>query len=232
MAEPLDTRRYVETPEGVEVGLDLAGPMVRAWAWTIDIIIRGVLNIAAVTVLALASILLGDAGFGFILLWTFLLEWFYPVLFEARFGATPGKMAMGLVVLHDDGTPVGWRAALIRSLIRFVDHLPGVPLFGLVSMGTSSSFKRLGDHAAGTVVAYRHRPPPADTLPEVPAVPLPIPLALHEQRAVIDFARRSNGWTDDRTSELADILAPVVGGPGPTTARRLQGMARWLLGGR
>ena len=99
-------------------------------------------------------------------------------------------------------------------------------------MGTSSSFKRLGDHAAGTVVAYRHRPPPADTLPEVPAVPLPIPLALHEQRAVIDFARRSNGWTDDRTSELADILAPVVGGPGPTTARRLQGMARWLLGGR
>ena len=107
MAEPLDTRRYVETPEGVEVGLDLAGPMVRAWAWTIDIIIRGVLNIAAVTVLALASILLGDAGFGFILLWTFLLEWFYPVFFEARFGATPGKMAMGLVVLHDDGTPGG-----------------------------------------------------------------------------------------------------------------------------
>lgn len=232
MAHPLDTRRYVETPEGVEVSIALAGPLIRAWAWAIDVVIRGVVNLAFAILVGLFSATLGEAGWGLLLIWTFGLEWFYPVVFEARFGATPGKKMLGLVVLHDDGTPVGWRAALVRSLLRFVDHLPAAPLFGLLSMGMSSNFKRLGDHAAGTVVTYRQVSRPRATLPAVPAVPLPVPLALDEQRAVIDFAQRSNGWTEERAAELAEVLIPVVGGPGPIAARRVQGMARWLLGGR
>ena len=36
----------------------------------------------------------------------------------------------------------------------------------------------------------------------------------------------------ERIAELAEVLIPIVGGPGPVAARRLQGMARWLLGGR
>ena len=232
MSVPLDTRRYVETPEGVEVSIALAGPLVRAWAWAIDMTIRGMVNIVFAIVVALLSVGIGDASWGLMMVCSFCLEWFYPVVFEARLGATPGKKMLGLVVLHDDGTPVGWRAALIRSLLRFVDHLPFVPLFGLLSMGMSPNFKRLGDHAAGTVVAYKQSTRPKIELPTVPAIPLPIPLALHEQRAVIDFAQRSQGWTDERIAELAEVLVPIVGGPGPTAARRLQGMARWLLGGR
>jgi len=229
MAELIDTRRYVETPEGVEVAVDVAGPLARGWAWLIDASIRGFLHFWV----GMLLIFLGDAGMGFFLMWIFMLEWFYPVVFEARLGgATPGKMAMRLVVLHDDGTPVGWRAALIRNLLRFVDHLPMVPLFGLVSMGMSPDFKRLGDHVAGTVVAYKHRVTGKSDLPDVPAVPPPVALAVHEQRAIVDYAQRSESWSDDRQSELAEYLVPVVGGPGPVAARRLQGMARWLLGGR
>ena len=228
MADLLDTRRYLETPEGVEVAVDMAGPLARGWAWLIDGAIRGFAHMWAAAFLSF----LGELGMGLLLLWLFLIEWFYPVVFEAIWGATPGKMLLGLVVLHDDGTPVGWGAALIRNLLRFVDHLPMLPLFGLVSMGLSTDFKRLGDHAAGTVVAYRHRSASPPELPEVPAVPPPIPLAVHEQRAIVDFAQRSRSWSDARQTELAEHLAPVVGGPGPVAARRLQGLARWLLGGR
>ncbi len=229
MAELLDTRRYIETPEGVHIAIDVAGPLSRCWAWLIDLAIKTFLS-------ALVGLLLlfgGEVGGGFFLLWIFLLEWFYPVVFEARLGgATPGKAAMQLVVLHDDGTPVGWRAALIRNLVRFVDHLPMVPLFGLISMGMSPDFKRLGDHAAGTVVAYKRRNTPTSKLPDVPAVPPPIALAVHEQRAIVDYAQRSANWTEARQAELAEHLIPVVGGPGPAAARRLHGVARWLSGGR
>ena len=229
MAQLLDTRRYLETPEGVEVAVDVAGPLVRGWAWLIDSAIRGFLHMWVAAFL----LFLGDAGAGLFMVWLFFLEWFYPVVFEARLGgATPGKMAMGLVVLHDDGTPVGWRAAIVRNLIRFVDHLPMLPIFGLVSMGASMDFKRLGDHAAGTVVAYRHKASPQHDLPEVPSIPPPVALAVHEQRAIVDFAQRSRSWSSARQAELAEHLAPVVGGPGPVAAKRLQGIARWLRGGR
>ena len=229
MAELLDTRRYLETPEGVEVAVDVAGPLARGWAWLIDSAIRSFLHMWV----GLCLVFLGDAGIGLFLVWLFLLEWFYPVVFEARLGgATPGKMAMRLVVLHDDGTPVGWRAAIVRNLLRFVDHLPMLPIFGLVSMGVSSDFKRLGDHAAGTVVAYRHKAVARQALPDVPAVPPPVALAVHEQRAIVDYAQRSTGWSEARQAEMAAHLAPIVGGPGPVAAKRLQGVARWLLGGR
>jgi len=224
----LDTRRFVETPEGVELAVDLAGPVARSWAWILDLAIRWFCNIWVGIICAF----LGDLGTGIFLVWIFLLEWFYPVVFEARRGATPGKMAMGLVVLHDDGTPVGWRAALIRSLLRFVDHLPAAPLFGLLCMGCSRDFKRIGDHAAGTIVAYTQRTTTRTHLPNEAAIPLSIPLALHEQRAIIDFAHRTETLTDDRAQELAELLVPMVGGPPPVAVQRLQGMARWLLGGR
>ncbi len=229
MAVLIDTRRYVETPEGVELALDVAGPVARLWAWLLDAFIRGVAMIG----MSIVSLLLGEYGMGMLLIGMFLLEWWYPVVFEVLLGgATPGKLAVGLVVLHDDGTPVTWRASLVRNLLRFVDGLPIVPLFALVTMGMSTDFKRIGDHAAGTVVVYRHTRRKSPPLPNVPTIPLPVPLAVHEQRAIVDFAQRSDTWSDDRVAELAEILSPMVGGPGPVAARRLQGMARWISGGR
>lgn len=230
--ELLDTRRMVETPEGVELALDVAGPLSRAFAFSIDLLLRTVIYTVLATVI-IAAFDASDAGVGVMLLLTFLLEWAYPVVFEAGAGgATPGKMALGLVVLHDDGTPVGWTAAVVRNLLRAADFLPFGFLFGLTSMAVQPQFKRLGDLAAGTVVVYRRRTPPPARLPEVPAMPLPVRLTADEQRALVDYAARSPGWTDDRVAELADVLVPVVGGPGPVAAKRLQGMARWLLGVR
>jgi uncharacterized RDD family membrane protein YckC len=67
-------------------------------------------------------------------------------------GRSVGKFATGLRTVRDDAGPIGFRHALTRALIGFVELwlLLGVP--ALVSGLVSSKGKRLGDHAAGTYV--------------------------------------------------------------------------------
>src|ERR1700741_1478057 len=147
----LDTARRVATPEGIELTLRLAGPVPRALAWAVDLAIRAAL-LFAVSMLAAA---LGKAGMGVILLTAFFVEWLLPAWFEAAWnGQTPGKRAMGIAVLNDDGTPLRWPGALTRNLLRAVDFLPLFYGVGLVAMLMNRDFKRLGDLAAGTVVVY------------------------------------------------------------------------------
>ena len=226
----LDTRRTVETPEGVDLDLSVAGPVPRALAWGLDALIRGVGYAAALIPLAP----FGDAGVGILLVLMFLSEWFYPVLFEVKGGgSTPGKRALGLLVLHDDGTPVGWTASLLRNLLRAADFLPLAYGCGIASMLLRRDCKRLGDLAAGTVVVHREQREPSP--PEPPrAEPLAPPLALaaDEQRALVAFAQRLPSWSEERAQELAAIAAPLTGARGREGVQRVLGMAVWVLGQR
>ena len=225
----LDTYRAVETPEGVELGIRVAGPVPRAMAWLVDLLIRFVIYFVS----AIALGFLGAAGGGLFLLLFFLGEWFYPVLFEVlRRGATPGKEAFGLVVLHDDGTPVGWSASIVRNLLLFADFMPFMYGFGLLCMLFSGSFKRFGDVAAGTVVAYRERETKRRKLPEVEPIAPNVPLSLEEQMALISYAERFDSWTPARAAELSDLVRSLSGAEGEEGSKRLLGMAAWLLGKR
>jgi uncharacterized RDD family membrane protein YckC len=77
------------------------------------------------------------------------------VLFElSPWAATPGKRALGLKVVMDDGLPVTPAASLIRNLLRAADFLPFLYAAGLISMLVRADFKRLGDLAAGHVVVH------------------------------------------------------------------------------
>ncbi|MEZ6183390.1 MAG: RDD family protein [Planctomycetota bacterium] len=228
-ADVLDTYRRVETPEGVELGIRVAGPIPRAMAWLVDLLIRIVIYVVA----SIALAFLGAAGGGMFLLLLFLGEWFYPVLFEVlRRGATPGKEAFGLVVLHDDGTPVGWSASIVRNLLLFADFMPFMYGFGLLSMLFSGSFKRFGDIAGGTVVAYRERETRKRKLPEVPPLAPNMPLSTEEQMALIAYAERFDSWTPARAAELSDLLRGLTGASGEEGSKRALGMAAWLLGNR
>lgn len=226
----IDSVRDIETPEGVDMALSVAGPVVRALAWSLDQLIRGAGYLAVGSVLGL----LGEAGMGLLLIVIFGLEWFYPVWFEVRWrGQTPGKRAMGLAVVHDDGTPVGWAASILRNLLRFADFLPFAYLFGFASMVASPGFQRLGDLAASTLVVYRERRGKPPVIAEGAALPLPEPLTLQEQRAVIAFAERAPAWTVERQGELAGLAEGLVGAAqGQDAVARLTGMARWLVGRR
>src|SRR5205823_2392647 len=79
----------------------------------------------------------------------FAISFLYPLLFEALWnGATPGKRICGLAVVHGDGTPIGWSAALVRNVMRIADMLPVGYAAGLTSMLLDGQFRRLGEFAA------------------------------------------------------------------------------------
>ena len=228
MPPALDTLRSITTPEGVELNLRLAGPVPRACAWIIDLGVRA--GIMLVLSIALGG--LGAFGVGLLLICAFLLEWLYPAVCEARFGgATPGKKAMGLRVVSDDGTPVRASAAFIRNLLRAVDFLPMLYAVGLVSMLVHREFRRLGDIVAQTVVIYREDPYAAALIPQAQPIAPPVALSVEEARAILDFAERVPRLTAERADELAHIAEPLLGTTGAGAAReRLLGIANHLVG--
>jgi uncharacterized RDD family membrane protein YckC len=155
-------------------------------------------------------------GNGIYLIFYFLLEWFYCVFFEMfKNGMTPGKKAFNIQVVHDDGTPLGWGASILRNIIRAVDFFPFAYLFGIISMTTSAGFKRLGDHAGATLVVYRPLLPRRPQIDQNGTRPAPYLFELDEQQAILAFAERSKQLSPSRQQELANILEPIL--PLPTT---------------
>lgn len=224
---PLDTRARIETPEGIDLLLRPAGLVPRSLAFALDLLFRGLMMGG----LFLFFSLFNRFGMGLSALVLFLGNWWYPVLFEVlNQGRTPGKQIMGLRVVHDDGTPIGWSASLIRNLLRFVDMLPFGYCVGAVSCLQHPTFKRLGDIAAGSLVIYRDLPLPRPSLPPVDPLPAPIVLMLDEQRAVLEFAERQAGLSPARAQELAAIIAQPLQIPEDQAVARLNGIARGLLG--
>ncbi|HDP89915.1 MAG TPA: RDD family protein [Thioalkalivibrio sp.] len=223
-----DTQHAVETPEGIALRLATAGPVPRALAFGIDQLIRFGIYFA----LSFTLPWLGNFGIGILLILFFLVEWFYPVLFEVlNRGQTPGKAAMGLRVLHDDATPVNWGAAMSRNLLRAVDFLPLFYAFGLVSCLLNRDFKRLGDLVAGTVVVYATKRATAPQLPEAAPHTPPFALQQEEQQALLSFAERSPRLTQERAEELARLTGDLVANS-PRPLDELQGMAAWIAGRR
>jgi uncharacterized RDD family membrane protein YckC len=77
----------------------------------------------------------------------------YGAVTEALFGATPGKLALGLRVELAGGGRPGVARAIVRNLLRPVDIIPPyLGAVGLSLMTVTGLRQRLGDLAAGTVV--------------------------------------------------------------------------------
>lgn len=221
----LDTTHNIATPEGVELKLPVAGLAARTLAWLIDALIKFVGLSVAGTIPAV----LGAAGGGIYLLIAFATFWLYNVLFEVfNRGATPGKRALGLRVMNVNGTPVGWAGSTIRNLLRFVDFLPGVYLFGFISVYLSERFQRLGDLAAGTIVVYDAPPVAVNLSANGDPLALNVPMTADEQQAVVSFAERASRINAERVDELAEMLDPVISG---VDAEQLKRHASWIAGG-
>jgi uncharacterized RDD family membrane protein YckC len=89
-------------------------------------------------------------------------------------GRTPGKYAMGLRVVRDDGGPIRFRHAIVRALVGAAVEWPGLlmPLItwaaSLVTMISNPQSKRLGDLAAGTIVIHERSPATWGWVPATP----------------------------------------------------------------
>ncbi len=225
----LDTSQQLETPESIDLELRIAGPVVRVLAFAIDSLIKFAVFIAANVVLVYAD----QVGMAILLLLMFLMEWFYPVIFEVlRNGQTPGKSVMGILVIHDNGTPIGWSSSIIRNLLRFVDFLPIGYLLGLITMASNPHFKRLGDFAAGTLVIYQQGKLIHADIQSATPEPPPQLLTLEEQRAFINFAERQHELTPERQQEIANNIAPLLKEENQAAVNKIIGIANWLKGAR
>jgi len=223
----IDTEYKVETPEAIDLSAQLAGPVPRALAYSIDLLIRTVI----LSVLFIVLGLMGKAGMGIFMLLSFFMEWFYPLFFEVlRNGQTPGKKRMHLAVVNDDLTPVTWSTSMIRNLLRVADFLPVGYLFGLISICLNRNFQRLGDIAAGSVVIHRHIPPKNLNLPAVSAQSPTFVLSIEDHVAMIGFAQRHEHLSAARQIELAELLTGVTKKEGVAAVTHLQAIGCWLLG--
>ncbi len=150
----------VETPERVALSLEVAGLGYRVLAFLIDGAILFLFWIAFVYLLGVVrpfffrDFLNLPAFFrGLGISGMVVVNWAYDISFETLWnGQTPGKRALGLRVVKEDGSPVGFFESAARNVCRLVDFLPVFYGIGVVSMLASARSRRLGDFVAGSLV--------------------------------------------------------------------------------
>jgi uncharacterized RDD family membrane protein YckC len=150
-----DTVR-IATPEGVELELLLAGIGSRLAARILDRLIQAAIAFGTFLLIN-ASVDTESLGEAFVAitgtLVLFAIFWVYDVVFEAFAGGrTPGKRAVGIRVVGTRGEPIGFPAAAVRNLLRFIDEFLTLWIVALVSMIRSERNQRVGDMAADTMV--------------------------------------------------------------------------------
>ncbi|WP_163508851.1 RDD family protein [Fodinicola acaciae] len=164
------------TGEAVAIELPVARLGTRTLAIAIDAACQ--YGLVYVAQFAMTGLLIsGDTAAYLVgLLLTIILVFLvWPIAFETLSrGRSPGKFALGLRVVRDDGGPIRFRQALVRGLVGFALEWPGVLLgpiawiIGLITLLFNGRAKRLGDIAAGTIVLQERLPDRGVRIPDVP----------------------------------------------------------------
>jgi uncharacterized RDD family membrane protein YckC len=232
---PLDSasKLTVETPEQIGIDFELAGLGSRLLAALIDFLCMSVF-IAVAIGLALGAAGgeadswrrvaenatgqepwtrgLGVAATILVLLAIFVVQWGYYIICEMTMdGASPGKRALGLRVIRDNGLPVGFVQSMVRNLVRVVDFLPWAYGVGLVATFASGRSQRLGDLAAGTLVIKLGSHPLAQLEPP-PGPPPGSDVLRPEERELVHrfFARSGKMLPEARRALASEIAAPLA----------------------
>jgi uncharacterized membrane protein SpoIIM required for sporulation/uncharacterized RDD family membrane protein YckC len=158
----------VPSATGIDARVVLAGPGARAIAFVIDWLIRAGL---ALVYLLLASLLITGSIELQIqpdneTLWylaaatpaTAIYFLYHLALEPLMAGRTPGKRMAGVRVLTPEGVVPSVGALLTRNVFRIVDSMPLFYVVGLLFVMFSRRHVRLGDLAAGTVLAVERAP--------------------------------------------------------------------------
>jgi len=174
----------METPEQIEVNLELAGLGSRFIAQLIDwlILVIATFILLFIGVIVHTTVAIGTMALiedpptvilAIVIAVVFLLWFGYGVMFEVRWnGQTPGKWIAGIRVIRDNGAPVNYQAAGIRNFLAVGDFFP-IPIVFLLDaliILLNPRRQRLGDLAAGTIVVRErveeHGKEPEDSILE------------------------------------------------------------------
>lgn len=162
----------VVTGDAVVLDVQIAQLPVRALSAIIDVTVVFILYITGVILWATTLTQFDPSLSGAVLIiFTVLTIVGYPAIFETTTrGRSLGKLAMGLRVVSDDGSPERFRQALFRALAGVIEiwMLTGGP--AVICSLASSKGKRIGDIFAGTVVISERAPklsPPPPMPPQL-----------------------------------------------------------------
>ncbi len=229
-----DTNFEIPAPEYILFRYSLAGPCTRLFAVLLDhAILFGLLLVSFLILQILFGISLFsglEAAAGLFQFLTFMalffLNWFYFLSFEwANRGRTPGKMALGIRVVSVDGTSLDPVQVMIRNLVRVADMFPmTITLFpsyvagGLSAFLSGSSFQRLGDLAAGTIVVREQRPVmddiPVEDVPKIRRIVSELHMRVFPSASLTqglnDFVARRAKLNPARAQEIAEQVEPQV----------------------
>jgi uncharacterized RDD family membrane protein YckC len=154
----------LDSVTGVDLALPVAGAGARCYAFVIDWLIRAILFAAWYGVAALiyngrwsfaAPLSPDPRWFIFVVAPAAGTYFLYHIVLElALHGRTPGKRMAGVHIVARDGSTPGVGALLTRNVFRLVDSLPLFYGLGLVATLVTKDHIRIGDMAAGTLLAY------------------------------------------------------------------------------
>ncbi|MBI5726004.1 MAG: RDD family protein [Planctomycetes bacterium] len=160
MSDLRSHKLVIRTPEGYAFSLQLAGPVSRFLAWSIDLLITVFIMLAIIFALAATGLLFSDIALGLMQLVLFVVWFGYGIIFEWFWhGRTLGKRVLKLRVMDEQALRLSFSQVVTRNLLRIVDCLPGFYLIGGLACFFSRRCQRLGDLAAGTIVVSQARPP-------------------------------------------------------------------------
>jgi len=159
---------FVPSATGVDARIVLAGPGARSFAFLIDWMIRT--GLSMVYLLLAALLVFGEIDFEMDpdreTLWylagalpAMAIYFLYHLVLEPLMsGRTPGKRLTGMRVLTPEGLVPTTGALLTRNVFRIIDSMPLFYVVGLLFVFFGKRHLRLGDLAAGTVIAMDRAP--------------------------------------------------------------------------
>jgi uncharacterized RDD family membrane protein YckC len=217
----LDNRVTFATPEGVTLELVLAGLGSRFLARLLDTVIQ----VALIAALAIAVNASDAPGWvqAISTVLSFVILFAYDIVLETlNNGRTVGKIAAGIRVVGRNGEPVRFLASAVRNIARILDFLPLLYIIGTISIVVTQRGQRVGDLAAGTIVArdrfpgLAHVPAPLTVTPAAVATWDVSAVTANELQAVRHFLDRrlELRWAARSyfALDLANRLGPKVAG--------------------
>jgi uncharacterized RDD family membrane protein YckC len=221
----------IQTSEGLDYQLEIAGMGARSHAFIIDWHIRLLLALTWLVAIGLifftwqeikttfsrehssayALILLLPAGFIYFL--------YHPVLELIMAGRTPGKRMTGIRLVNLQGHTPGVASILLRNVFRLIDCLPGFYFLGLAAVALTRNQVRIGDLAAGLVLVYD------DTI-NLKAMQQMTHLALHsrissnDQALLLDLLSRWKELSSERRIHFAQQFLNRIGQDVPSPIKK------------
>ena len=220
------------TGEAVALDLRPAAFPSRLLAAVVDALLQGALLLLLFVGVTLAGTGSDAAGAAVTILVIVLVTIVYPVAFETALrGRTPGKAALGLRTVRDDGGPIGFRQALVRGLAGAFLERPGITFFfgALACSLLHPSGKRIGDLLAGTLVLRERVPSRGGTVASMPPAlvgwaaslelsALPDDLALQARQFLARSSELTPAARDDLGARLVGAVLERTSPPPPADA--------------